>query len=95
MRRKRGIAGVDEGERTDPETQNAAPALSVAVAAATLDSPFSLLSLLKPRSSARVPQIKADSFIRVESRGCPNNTSPLFFFFPFLYIFLCSLFSDR
>lgn len=58
MRRKRGVAGVDEGERTDPETQNAAPALSAAVAAATPDSPSSLLSLLKPRSSTqRVPQI--------------------------------------
>lgn len=59
MRRKRGVAGVDEGERTDPETQNAAPALSAAVAAAaTPDSPSSLLSLLKPRSSTqRVAQI--------------------------------------
>lgn len=61
MRRKRGVTGMDEGERTDPETQNAAPALcataAAVVAAATPDSHSSLLSPAHPRRSIRVPQI--------------------------------------
>lgn len=86
-RKRRGIAGVDGGERTGDEPRNPerCPALSAAAAAAevvvvaTPDNPFLCRS---PLTLVRgLHRFKADSFTRVESRGHRDDAS---FFSPFL-----------
>lgn len=93
-RKRRGIAGVDGGERTGDKPRNPerCPALSAAAAAAavvvaTPDNPFLCRS---PLTLVRgLHRFKADSFTRVESRGHRDDAS---FFSPFLGPLSLSLF---